>query len=351
MAKTQARGVPTPRRKTSAAQRVRLLLTCIGRRVELLRAFRRAGERLDLRLEIHGADASPLAPAIHLVDRPHVVPSIASGQYIAALLEIVRLEKIDLLIPLIDWELPPLAESARQFADLGCRALISSEWVVQTCRDKLATYRVLTDAGIDTPQTWSLADALALKRHYFPYFLKPRCGSAARGNYVVRGFDELQTFGRRVEDAIVQEFVQGLEHTLDIYTGFDGRPRCIVPRRRIEVRTGEVSKGVIVKDRSLMAVGRRAAEVLRECRGVITLQCIRTPQGRIRVIEINPRLGGGAPLSIHAGADFPRWILEELLGHRPRIRPTGFADDVAMLRYDDSVFVPQASRLMAESGL
>jgi len=86
------------------------------------------------------------------------------------------------------------------------------------------------------------------------------------------------------------------------------------------------------------------AEVLGECRGVVTVQMMRNKRGRIRVIEINPRFGGGAPLAIHAGADFPKWVLMSLCGEKPRISKTGFRDDVAMLRYDESVFVSNASR-------
>lgn len=322
---------------------VHLLFTCIGRRVELIRAFRKAGDALGLRLEIHGADASLFSPAIHRVDRVHVVPPIASGNYIDALAEIVRRKKINLLIPLIDSDLPAIAAARGRFGDLGCLALISSPGVVQTCRDKLATFDALRQAGIDTPDTWTWDEALRRKRNRFPYYLKPRAGSAAKGNFIVRDADELRVFGRRVTEPIVQEFVEGTEYTLDVYTGLDGRPRCVVPRKRLEVRTGEVSKGLIVKDPAIMAVGQRVAEALDECRGVVTVQCIATPDRRIRVIEINPRFGGGAPLSIHAGADFPKWILQELLGRRPRINPTGFRDDVAMLRYDDSVFLPNAS--------
>lgn len=323
-----------------------MLFTCVGRRVELIRAFRRAAEALDVDLEVHGADGSRLAPAMHLVDKAHLVSPIASGRYIDDLLEVVRRRKIDLLIPLIDTELPSLAAAVDRFAEIGCRALISAESVVAICRDKLLTYRTLKDAGIDTPTTWPWAEAVERKRHRFPLFLKPRAGSAAAGNFVVQNAAELDTFGRRVKDAIVQEFVAGSEHTLDVYTGFDGVPRCVVPRKRLEVRTGEVSKGLIVKDPAVMAVGRRVAEVLGGCRGVVTVQCMVTDEGRIRAIEINPRFGGGAPLAIHAGADFPRWILTEMLGRQPRINPTGFRDDIAMLRYDDSVFVSNASKLL-----
>ncbi len=321
-----------------------MLFTCIGRRVELLRAFKRAGADLSIDLEVHGADATWLSPALHHADKAHVVPPIASGEYIDALVRLVRRRKIGLLIPLIDNDLPLIACARERFAELGCAALISSEEVVHTCRCKLLTHAALTKAGIDTPRTWPWAEAIKRKRHRFPYFLKPRCGSAAMGNFVVRTADELKIFGRRVHDPIVQEFVEGAEHTLDVYTGFDGKPRCVVPRKRIEVRTGEVSKGLIVKDTEIMAVGRSVVEMLGACRGVITVQCIITEDKRIRVIEINPRFGGGVPLSIHAGANFPKWILMESLGRRPRINPTGFRDDVALLRFDDSVFLPNASK-------
>lgn len=321
-----------------------MLLTCIGRRVELLRAFRLAGKSLGIRLDIHGADATPLSPAIQLVEHAHIVPPINSGKYIDALADIVQREKIDLLIPLIDSELPAIASAVERFSALGCRALISSSPCVEVCRDKLLTFRKLTEAGIDTPTTSLWIAMVEQKRHRFPYFLKPRSGSAAMGNHVVRSVDELRTFGGLVKDAIVQEFVKGTEYTLDVYIDFEGRVRCVVPRKRLEVRTGEVSKGLIVKDRAIMDVGHRVADTLGDCRGIITVQCMVTPQGRIRVIEINPRFGGGAPLSIHAGADFPKWILQELLGQKPRINPTGFRDDVAMLRYDESVFVQKASK-------
>lgn len=335
----------SPQGRQAGKEHLRVLFTCIGRRVELLQTFRRAAKSLAIRFEVHGADASRLSPALHQVDKAHVLPPISAGDYTEALFNLVRRTRIDLLIPLIDLELPLVAAMADRLTGVGCCALISSEAVVQTCRDKIATYRALKASGIDTPATWMWSEVIRRKRHRFPYFLKPRAGSAAMGNYVVRDRIELDTLGKRVRDPIVQEYVEGVEHTLDVYTGFDGKPRCVVPRRRLEVRSGEVSKGLIVKDPAIMAVGSRVAEMLGECRGVITVQCIVTPDRRIRVIEINPRFGGGVPLAIHAGADFPKWILSELLGKRPRINPTGFRDDIAMLRFDDSVFVPNASKL------
>ncbi len=315
-----------------------IMFTCVGRRVELLHAFRRAAEKLGVGLTVHGADMSWFAPAMHHVDVAHVIPALSDPDHIDALLEIVRKRKIDMVIPLIDSELMALSEAWERFRELGCSAVVSSEDVIHTCQDKLLTYKKLKQAGIDTPATWSCTAAIKKKLLDFPLFMKPREGSAGMGNYKIHDIDDLTVLARRVPSPIVQEFVEGTEHTLDVYTGFDGIPRCVVPRRRLEVRNGEVSKGLIVKNRRIMAVGRTVALALGDCRGVITVQCIVTAEKRIRVIEINPRFGGGAPLGIRAGADFPLWLMAEHLGRPVTIKPADFEDNVAMLRFDDSVF-------------
>jgi carbamoyl-phosphate synthase large subunit len=332
-------GSTTSRRKGGPRPKVGLLFTCVGRRVELVNAFRRAATQLNINLTIHGADRSWLAPAMSHVDRAHIVPSIADPAHVDALLEMARLNRIDLVIPLIDNELLPLSQAASTFADAGVNVVISTENVIRTCRDKLKTYETLKSAGIDTPRTWSIDVILQKRGHRFPYFMKPREGSAGMGAFRVDDRETLEILAARVPNPIIQEFVEGVEHTLDVYTGFDGRPRCVVPRKRLEVRSGEVSKAVTVKNRRVIAIGRRVARTLGGCRGVVTVQCIVTPEKRIRVIEINPRFGGGAPLGIRAGADYPLWLLSEHLGRPVHIDPLGFESNLAMLRYDESVFI------------
>jgi len=40
------------------------------------------------------------------------------------------------------------------------------------------------------------------------------------------------------------------------------------------------------------------------------------------IMEINPRLGGGAVAAVHAGADIPAMIISEALGFETRSMPT-----------------------------
>ncbi|NLX24036.1 MAG: ATP-grasp domain-containing protein [Phycisphaerae bacterium] len=318
---------------------VRILFTSAGRRIELLQAFIRAARKLNIRPVLHAADVEPHIAAACLANVSHQVPRADSPSYINALLKIVRREGIDLLIPLIDSDLVKLADARERFAKLRCGALISAPDVVRTCRDKLAMFDFLVQHGIDTPETWSLAVLMRLRNHHFPYFVKPQFGSASRGNFVLENEKALRAYAPHVPDAIIQEFVAGVEHTLDVYTGFDGRPRCVVPRQRIEVRGGEVTKARTVRHAGIIDTGVRVAEALGGCVGLVTIQLILTPDGRIRVIEVNPRFGGGVPLAIQAGADFPRWLLAEWLGRPSRIRLDHFEEGLLMLRYHQSFFI------------
>ncbi|HSW46823.1 MAG TPA: ATP-grasp domain-containing protein [Phycisphaerae bacterium] len=318
---------------------VRILFTSAGRRIELIQAFTRAARSLGLKPHWHTADVDPYIATGCLAEKVHLVPKAQAPGYIPALRRIVRQERIDLIIPLIDSDLLKLADARDEFARLGCGALISSPQVVRTCRDKRRMFEFLTRHDIDTPATWTADQILRSRTHRFPYFLKPRFGSASKKNYVVADRNDLKSLLRVVPDPLVQEFVSGVEHTLDVYTGFDGRPRCVVPRERIEVRGGEVTKARTVRHQRIIQTGVRVAEALTECIGLITIQLILTPKGRIRVIEVNPRFGGGVPLGIRAGADFPKWLLAEWLGRKPRIRLDQFDPNLLMLRYHQSFFM------------
>jgi carbamoyl-phosphate synthase large subunit len=333
---------------TSSSGPITLLFTCVGRRVELLQAFRRAGAALGLDLRLVGVDSDVTAPALSCVDEAVVAPRATDAGYVPTLLDVVQQYSAQLLIPTTDTDLTAVSAARGDFSKAGCTALIAEPDVIATCRDKIKTFEHLTTHRIDTPKTFSPDQARALKSPVFPMFIKPRTGSASQWVHKIADQADLDYYLAHVADPIVQEFVDGVEHTLDVYVGLTGEPRCVVPRARWQVRTGEVSKGVVVKDLEIMEAGRRLVETLGDSvRGVVTLQCIVTSTRQIRFIEINPRFGGGAPLGIAAGADYPLWLLRELRGENPQVQFDGFRHGMCMLRYDWSVFLPLDDDLQA----
>ncbi len=320
-----------------------LIFTCVGRRIELIQAFRAAARRLGVTLRVVAVDHDATAPGLFCADVPLLAPAADDPGYVQTVADVARRYGAAALIPTIDTDLRVLSANRAAFVEAGCVPLIADPGVIHICRDKVETFRFLRRAGIDTPQTWTAAEVRAASPE-FPLFVKPRDGSASRLVHRIDSPDDLAYHLARVRDPIVQEFVPGVEHTLDVYVGLTGEPRCVVPRARWQVRSGEVSKGAVVKDAEIMAAGAAVVRALgNSARGLVTLQCIVTPSDdaprRIRFIEINPRFGGGAPLSIAAGADFPRWLIQELRGENPRIEPDGFRHGLCMYRYDWSVLV------------
>ncbi len=323
----------------SKADSLSVLFACIGRRVSLLNSFRRAAKQLKINASFFGTDTTQLSPALQLCDKGFLVKPVTHPGYIRQLLSIIKTNKVKLLVPTVDLDLKVLAQNKPKFAAMGCCVLISTPDVVDICQDKRKTYRFLLKNGFDTPVTLSVASALANKKLNWPCFLKPWDGYASRGNAVVNNRKELAFFAKRIPNPICQEFIKGTEHTCDVYVDFDMKVRCVVPRKRIEVRAGEVSKGQIVKHQAIMKQAAKLVEALGAGPGVITLQLFLTRDKKLKFIEINPRFGGGVPLSIKAGANFPKWILQGLLGRKTNIRFDGFKNNLIMLRYDGEVWV------------
>jgi carbamoyl-phosphate synthase large subunit len=324
--------------KDSNCKSFNVLFTCIGRRVGLLNDFRRAGEELGLNCKFFGTEMTELSSALQLCDKKFIVNSVGHRKYITQLLDIVKQYNVKLIVPTVDLDLKTLAENKDKFSAAGCTVLVSNPDVVDICQDKRKTFKLLAKNGFDTPKTFSPKQALNKKIQY-PCFLKPWDGYASRGTAIAKNRDELLFYSKRVPNCIVQEFIKGQEYTCDVFVDFDGEVKCVVPRKRIETRAGEVSKSEISKNLMIMRQTAGLIKKLGAGPGVITVQMILTKDKKLKFIEINPRFGGGAPLSIKAGADFPKWILQQIIGKKTTIKFDDFEDKLLMLRYDAEVWI------------
>ena len=308
--------------------------------MELVQAFRAAAEKEGEELQIHGADISQTAPALYFCDGRHIVPKIRETSYIPALLDICRREGIDLLIPTTDRDLLLLAQQKEVFRQAGTRVLVSEADVVRKCRDKRETPALFASAGLHAPKTY---DKVEDYRDGFPAFIKPLDGSSSVNAFPVRDQQDLMTRAEQVSGYIIQPFIAGEEYTVDTFCDFDGHPVYITPRIRLATRSGEVSKTQIRNDPRIIEEIRRLIEVMRPC-GPLTVQMIRErTSGTDWYIEINPRFGGGAPLSMSAGADSARAIVRLLRGESVTYEENAAEDNALYCRFDQSIkiTVPQ----------
>ncbi len=322
---------------------MKILFTSVGRRVELMQAFRSAADKLGMDLTIVGADISPSAPALQFCDRAEIVCRISDKDYIPMLLSICGRENVDCLVPTIDTDLLLLAENKSKFEQIGTKVLISRPEKVKICRDKNYTADYFISLGLKSPRPFNSVEKyvkeLVSGKQIFPAFIKPKDGSSSINAYRVDTLEDLKLYAEKIGDYIIQPFISGKEYTIDIFCDYEGNPVYITPRERIAVRAGEVLKTKITQDEVMIAEIKTLIADYKPC-GQITVQLIQDEwTGDNYYIEINPRFGGGAPLSIKAGADSAEAVIRMLSGESLTYIDKAARDGAIYCRFDQSVCV------------
>ncbi|MDY0169946.1 MAG: ATP-grasp domain-containing protein [Thermoguttaceae bacterium] len=334
-----------------------VMLTCAGRRNYLVRYFREAlaGEG-----QVIAVDASMEAPAMAEADLAVRVPPVSEPDYTAVLLTVCEEYDIRLLVSLNDLELPVLAAQRQRFLDRGTIPVVSEPNVIDTCFDKWKTADFLLDNGLQGPGTFSsLTDVRAALRAGtldFPLIAKFRWGTASLGIEVVEDLEELELcrtlLMRRVTRTslaavsagdpehcvLIQQKLQGQEYGLDVVNDLHGQYVTTFVKRKLAMRAGETDRAETVDHPGLADVGTRIGRALRHI-GNLDCDVFLTPDGP-RVLEMNPRFGGGYPFSHVAGANLPAALLAWAENRTP---------DTAWLQVEPGIRTAKCDRLVSVS--
>jgi len=315
-----------------------VLFTAIGRRVQLIKHFKQWHY-------IVGVDSGEMPPARYFVDSFYKVPKWDGNNYIEILINICKKEKIDLLIPLFEKEFVLLCENRKAFEKIGTFLLLSHKTIIEIFNDKIKSYEFFTKNRINTPLTFtkeSIYAALKKDMVKFPLIIKPLNGMGSKNVFKVKNKKELDFFINYIENPIIQEFVEGTEYTIDVLCDFNGDVISVVPRKRIEVRAGEVSKSKTIKDKKIIELTLdlcNKVKINKDIKpiGPLTIQCI-TNLKETKFIEVNPRFGGGVPLTFEAGIPYGKYLEEMVKGNH--ILPViGNFKELTMLRFDEAVYI------------
>ncbi len=327
----------------TSPQPINLLFTSVGRRVELLRAFKQAYQDLNLPGKIIAIDIDPLAPALQIADEYYLVPRLNNSEYTPTLVDICKQEQVCRIFPLIDPDIPKLAQHRDEIEATGARLSVVPLASAERTNDKWETYQFFSSLDLPTPRSWLPEHLPTAHLPNFPLFIKPRDGSASSNTYRVNNQKELDFFLDYVPSPIIQEYLPGPEVTNDVICDVDGEVFAIVSRQRIEVRGGEVSKGKTIHNPIILEGAKKIAEALPAI-GPITVQCM-MKDNVPHFTEINARLGGGAPLAIKAGANFPKWLLAKIADINIDIPPIGtYHHPLYLTRFDNAFYISEEQR-------
>jgi len=244
------------------------------------------------------------------------------------IVRVVRENDVNIILPFVDGAIEVASRCRELLPDVFIP--VSDPEVSGKMFDKQAAAALFEEAGMPIPMTYSVINAEV------PAIAKPKHGSASRGIKVFYNMEDLMHL-KNIEDYLVQEYIeQREEYTVDCYVTQQGEILCTVPRLRIEVMGGEVTRTKTCRIPELMKMSSRVIEAFK-LRGPVTLQFLHDlSRDRYLLMEVNPRLGGGVVCSIYAGAPITDYIINESLN--VNIRPCDdWSNDTLMTRYQKEV--------------
>lgn len=314
-----------------------ILITCAGMRVALTMYFKETLSRFFPNAKVFITDMNPeMAPVSYVCDGAFKVSRVTAPEYPAELLKICEENEIGMLVATIDTELLLLSELKAEFDRKGIKIVVSDKSFISICRDKRNTGNFFESHGVRVPKQ------VDKYKPTFPLFAKPYDGSLSSNLHYIKNRDELTQEILEDPKLLFMEYIDKKvykEYTVDMYYGKDNKVKCIVPRERIEIRAGEINKGRTAKNEILTFLKERM-DYIEGCVGCICVQLFFHPETKDIVgIEINPRFGGGYPLSYNCGGNFPELLIREYFMNETVEYFDSWKDGMLMLRYADAIYI------------
>jgi len=281
-------------------------------------------------VRIVASDSNPISAGFFMSDAHEVLPEIDSKLYVSRLLDIVEKHKIEILMPSSGYDIYQYSDNKEKLLKLGALPVVSDKKTMERCKDKMQTFNYLSKK-FDLPFT--TIDYKKTSR--FPLIAKPRYGKGSKGIVKIDNEKELKYVQtkRDKDNLIFQEYLPGTEYTIDVLSDLECEPIIAVPRIRLETKAGISTIGKIVKDENISDTCKSIAKCLK-IRGPCCIQMKESKEGILKIVEVNPRMGGGTFFTTLAGANFPAMILDMVNGKKPKIPKIS---EITIVRYFEEI--------------
>lgn len=309
-----------------------VLLTSVGRRNYLVEYFKEAVQPYGGK--VFAVNSHENAPALYLADEFEIAPPIFSEEYIPFLFNYCIKRNIKLIVPLLDNDLPVLAEAKLIFENAGIYVLVLELSLARMANDKLETYRFLQKNGFQTVTTITSLDDFFTARQNgtidFPVVIKPRWGMGSLSVYIAEDEEELRFYFKKAKKEVIGSFLKhessqdsdneilimekiiGEEYMLDIINDLNGHHQVTVVNKKLLRKGGETESVATVSHHKLEQLGRTISFHFHHPL-VLDADVIVNEKG-LFILEFNPRFSGGYPFSHQAGINLPKALIKWLNG-------------------------------------
>jgi carbamoyl-phosphate synthase large subunit len=277
-----------------------ILVTGIGGNVG--QGILRNIKSLQFPIRIIGCDISSFTPGNHLCNKTYQVPYAFDDKYVNAIGDIVKTEKVDLIIPSTDYEVFYLASNKEK---LECSVITCDADITKIFLDKYLTYTYFKKHNLPFAKSW-------LPKEYdfsqSEIIAKPREGRGSRG--IMINPENVSNLG---DDYIIQPLHKGIEITTAIYVNKEGKIHGIFSMER-KLENGTTSQ-TIVNETYNKEFSKIAQQIvnLGGIHGSINLQSIVDNEGNIYPFEVNCRISGTNSIRHCLGFQDVKYTIQEYL--------------------------------------
>ena len=278
--------------------------------------FTNAGRRtyiIDYALQLKGikifvTETDKYSP-VAMYDRVHKFSTIkvsdSPKKYLKQIFNIVKRENIKKVIPLSDFDLIILAKNKKFFFKNGCNVIISDVNIVKKCINKKLMYQHCVKNQINTPESFFSKNARLKKNQIF---LKKKIeGSGGEGMEILKKKSDISKIN--FKNFFIQKKIKGEEYGADIFSMQKNNFRICI-KKKILMRSGETDRSVIVADKKIFNFCKKIKEYF-PTHGNLDCDIIKDKNGRLYLIDLNPRFGGGYPATHEAGFKFLYFLLKK----------------------------------------
>jgi carbamoyl-phosphate synthase large subunit len=270
-------------------------------------------------IRIIGLSYDSLEPGIYLhehVSKTYRLPYPTEGTQ--ALLErltyIHQQENISVIIPNLDSELFNFIKIAPRLQQIGLASFLPSQHQL-ALRDKINLRDFGLKHGLDVPvdqKLYTVDDLKAAAAEFgFPMVIKGKFYEAYvvyTIDQAVKAFHQLNaTWGIPV---IAQQYIKGNEVNIAALGDGKGNNLSVVGMRKLYITDkGKAWAGVTIKDDKLLELANKFAAIT-DWRGGYEMEIMSTDDGKLYILEINPRFPAWLFLATAAGQNQPEVLVK-----------------------------------------
>ena len=305
-------------------------------------------ESESINCKIVGLSYDSLDPGLYLskyCNTGYLLPYPSAGEdaLIERIKQIHKIEKIDLLIPCLDSELPSFIRLEYLIHELGIKTYLPTAEQLRY-RNKDQLQETADHAGMECPDIKPITSAgffydCQEKGWQYPLVIKGIFYEAI----IVSNEEEASKAFRNIASkwglpVLVQKFIKGEEYNLTAVGDGNGSLLNPVMMKKLALTDkGKAWAGVSIFDQTLLDAAESLCKAL-NWRGPLEVEVMKTEKGQYQLIEINPRFPAWIYLSTGVGKNLPEIMVNLIFSGQSTIHTSAQSGKI-FIRYAEEFVI------------